>query len=75
MHHMSTVRKDLEKKYKNSNLMDGSAELILKINDLKNKVLNWKFEENQIGNSKYGLFENKLVEKTEDKFGIGVLNN
>ena len=75
MHHMSTVRKDLDRKYKNSNLMDGSSELILKINDLKNKVLNWKFEDNQIGNSKYALFENKLVEKTEDKFEIGVLNN
>ncbi len=73
MHHMSTIRNDLNKKYNNSNFNLGDDKVLNKIRKLQDSILNWTFEENQIS-EKYSIFENKLVEKTENHFNINLKN-
>ena len=40
MHHMSTIRKDLRKKYDNSNLQRGYKE---EIKEIEKKILNYEY--------------------------------
>lgn len=70
MHHMCSVRKDLDKKYKNSTYMIGGQEVIAQIKKLQQDILNWKPEENRLGNSDYYTFDDKIVKKVENKFDI-----
>lgn len=74
MHHMCTVRKNLAKKYENSNLNLGTLEIRKEIQDIKNDVLKWSFKSNRLAQSKYALFRGKLIEKTENKFNIKLDN-
>ncbi len=70
MHHMSTVRADLHKKYANSNLNMGDENTKKLVKNIKNDILNWSFENNRLGNSDFSLFRNKIVEHVENKFNI-----
>ena len=72
MHHMSTVRADLYKKYANSNLNMGDEKTKKLVQEIKNDVLNWDFEKNRLGNSNYATFRNKLVEKVDNRFNISL---
>ena len=72
MHHMSTVRKNLHKKYANSNLNLGDENVLKEIQDIKNDILNWDFENNRLGNSNYSIFRKKLIEKVDNKFNINI---
>ena len=70
MHHMSTVRADLHKKYANSNFNMGDEKTKKLVQDIKNDILNWNFEKNRLLNTDYAIFRNKLVKKVDNKFGI-----
>ena len=72
MHHMSTVRKNLHKKYANSNLNLGDEKILKEIQEIKEDVLNWDFENNRLGNSNYSIFRKKLIEKVDNKFNINI---
>lgn len=72
MHHMSTVRKDLDKKYKNSNINLGSKEIIQEIRNLQNEILEWDYNKNQILNGEYSVFRGKLIKKVPNKFHINI---
>lgn len=72
MHHMSTIRKDLQKKYSNSNFNLGDENTLKQINDIKKAILNWNFEENQIQGTQYAIFRNKIIEKVENRFNIHI---
>ncbi len=69
MHHMSSVRKDLEKKFSNSSFMNSPPEVQKYVNNIKEEILNFDFEQTKISGD-YALFGNKLVKKVENKFGI-----
>lgn len=74
MHHMSTVRKDLDKKYKNSNCNnDSSTKVIEKINKMKDDILSWEFEKTRLNTNKdLAIFNNKIIRKVDNKFGIEI---
>lgn len=72
MHHMSTIRKDLQKKYSNSNFNLGDENTLKLINSIKQDILNWNFEENQIQGTQYAIFRNKIIEKVENRFNIHI---
>ena len=74
MHHMCTIRKDLDKKYNNSTFIDGGKKYIDKISEIKQDVLNWQPENYRIGNTEYYLFNDKILEKVENKFNINIDN-
>lgn len=67
MHHMSTIRKDLNIKYENSNYNITSKDII---NDLKKEIFFWDFDRNKIYDTEYALFQNKLIKKVDNKFNI-----
>lgn len=71
MHHMSTVRNNLSKKYNNSNFNNGTDEVIKLMRESQNSVIEWSFEKYKIS-EKYSLFQNKLIEKTENIFNINI---
>ncbi len=69
MHHMSTVRKNLEIKYNNSNLLAENNKNQKKIKKLQQNILNWNFNDMKI-NDKYAVFDGKIVEKVENQFNV-----
>ena len=72
MHHMSTIRNNLEKKFTNSSFMNSPSDLQEYVHKIKNDILNFDFEKSKI-NDDYALFNNKLVKKVSNKFNI-ILN-
>lgn len=70
MHHMSTIRTNLKKKYNNSNYNRGGKELMQKFNELQEDILNWDFHNHRLQDMNYALFKNKIIKKIENKFGI-----
>ena len=50
--------------------MIGGQEVIAQIKKLQQDILNWKPEENRLGNSDYYTFDDKIVKKVENKFDI-----
>ncbi len=70
MHHMATVRKDLNKKYSNSNLMDASQELQEQVKRTQEEVLDFDFEKNKTLPKDCSIFRKNLVRKVENKFDI-----
>ena len=72
MHHMSTIRKDLAKKYNNSTYNDGGEESTNLIKGIEQNIQSWIPEENRLGNSEYYLFDGKIIKKVENKFNIHI---
>lgn len=72
MHHMSTVRRNLDYKYENTNSNTAAPDILERIKNYRNKIKEWEFEKNQIGNSKYSLLDTLLVEKVDNKFNIHI---
>ena len=71
MHHMQTIRKDLNKKYRNTSANGASKEYLDKLKRVQESIINFNFEQSQLGNSVYACFgEDKLVKKVENKFNI-----
>lgn len=70
MHHMCSVRKNLDKKYKNSTYIDGGEAYVNKINKIQEDILKWNPDENRIGNSEYYLFNGSVIKKVNNKFNI-----
>lgn len=74
MHHMCTIRKDLDKKYKNSNYNYATtSEYITKINKIKEDILNWEFEQSVFDTNKnFAMFNDKIIKKVENQFEIEI---
>lgn len=70
MHHMSTVRKDLEKKFANSSLVNPSKEDKNYLKSLQNEVLDFEFENSKILPEDCAVFRKNIVRKVENKFNI-----
>ena len=70
MHHMSTVRLDLDKKYANSNLLDSAKEFQNQVKTIQKEVLEFDFEKNKTLPDDYSMFNGTLVKKVENKFNI-----
>ena len=67
MHHMCTIRRNLARKYANSNLRRGNTDETLKI--LQHKILDFDFEKNLIEVSE---FEGIYVRKVPNTFEIDI---
>lgn len=72
MHHMSTVRKDLDKKYKSSSLQNHKTALYLE--EIKNDILSFDFEKNKVwcDNIEYSKWRNLVVKKVDNYFGVNI---
>jgi len=70
MHHMSTVRLDLSKKYANSSLMDSEKKYQEQVKELQQEILNFDFEKNKKLPDNCSIFKGILVKKVENKFKI-----
>lgn len=70
MHHMSTVRRDLNKKYDNSNLFDSPGETQEYLRELKREIIEFDFEKNRQLPQDCSIFRGCIVKKVANKFGI-----
>ena len=70
MHHMSSIRKNLDKKYKNSNLMNSSDEVQKYVRNIQQQVLDFDFEKNKKFLETYSMFNQSLIRKVDNVFGI-----
>ncbi|WP_143075461.1 hypothetical protein [Succinivibrio dextrinosolvens] len=70
MHHMSTIRNNLEKKYLNSSSNDGGIECKKKMTKDQEDIISWRPEENRIGNTEFFFFNNKIVKKVKNIFNV-----
>lgn len=70
LHHMSTVRKDLNKKYDNSSLIDTDKETQEYIRAIQQEILNFDFVKNKELPQDCSIFRKNLVKKVPNKFGI-----
>jgi hypothetical protein len=71
MHHMSTIRTDIDKKYNNSNYNNSAVNSEF-LSEIKQNIRDWDFNDHQIGTSQYSTFQNKLVVKVKNKFNINL---
>jgi len=72
MHHMSTVRLDLDKKYDNSSLLDSSEEDIILVRKIQQEIISYHFQDGLTLNKGYSLFRNNLVKRVSNKFNIKI---
>lgn len=72
MHHMATIRKNLDAKYANSNYQsDNSSEMSQKLEQIKKDILEWDFEKTRL-DANHALFNGKVVKLVENKFDINI---
>lgn len=72
MHHMATIRKNLDAKYANSNYQaDNSSDMSRKIAQIKQDILEWDFEKMRLDQN-HALFNDKVVKLVENQFDINV---
>lgn len=70
MHHMSTVRLDLSKKYDNTSALDDSKEKQNDLRTIQNEILEFDFEKNKILPEDCSIFKKNIVRKVQNKFNI-----
>ena len=72
MHHMSTIRKDLFKKYQNTSYINRSMGCTEAIKSVEKKILEFNFDENTNLPRGFAIYEGKLIKKVENKFHIRI---
>lgn len=72
MHHMATLRKDLNKKYENSNLFDTDEKTKEYIKTIQNDILNFDFEKNKNLPDNCAMFRQSIVKKVPERFNINL---
>lgn len=70
MQHMSTVRRDLSKKYENTSALDTNKTNQEFINALKKDILEFDFEKNKELPQNCAVFRGSIVRKVANKFNI-----
>lgn len=70
MHHMSTVRDDLEKKFANSSLVNPSKDDENYLKSLQNEVLTFEFENSKTLPDDCAVFRKSIVRKVKNQFNI-----
>lgn len=70
MHHMTAVRKDLNKKYENSSALGQSKERQEHIKTIQDEVLAFDFENNKKLPEDCSIFRKNIVRKVPNKFNI-----
>ncbi len=70
MHHMSSIRKDLYKKYLNSSIMSSNEEIQKRVKELQKDISNFDFEKNKNNLPDFSYFEGNLIRKVENTFHI-----
>lgn len=70
MHHMSTIRKDLNKKYSNSSLMDSSEDTQKSVKWLQEQILAFDFDNCKTLPEDCAIFRKNIVRKVPNKFNI-----
>ncbi|MDD3436983.1 MAG: hypothetical protein PHC64_07530 [Candidatus Gastranaerophilales bacterium] len=72
MHHMSTVRLDLNKKYDNSSLLNSDKDFQENVRKIQSDILNFDFETNKALPDNCAVFRKSIVQKVVNKFGINL---
>lgn len=72
MHHMSTVRKDLSKKFDNTSMLDSNKKNQDFVNRVQNEVINFDFDKNRVLPQDYSFFRDIPVRKVPKKFNIDI---
>jgi len=73
MHHMSTVRKDLSKKYDNSSLLDSPKEIQEHVKNLQKEIIDFDFDKSKVLPEDCSIFRKNIVKKVPNKFNIELL--
>ena len=71
MHHMSTIRKDLHKKFRNSTIsLTAPKSIVDYFNDVKESILKFNFDKNTTLPEGYSFIGTYPVKKVENIFNI-----
>lgn len=70
MHHMSTIRVNLNKKYENSSFMDSPEEFQKYIKKLQKDIVDFDFEKNKQLPNDCAVFRKNIVIKVPNRFNI-----
>lgn len=70
MHHMSTIRLDLDKKYNNSSSLKSSDEFVEDFKAIQREVLAFDFDNCKILPEDCAIFRKNIVRKVPNKFNI-----
>lgn len=72
LHHMSTIRTDLTKKYGNTSMLDSNKKNEEYVNRVQNEVINFDFDKNRVLPQDYSFFRDIPVRKVPKKFNIDI---
>lgn len=72
MHHMATIRLDLDKKYDNSSFLDSSKEVQEHLKNIQQEVLAFDFEKSKTLPEDCAIFRKNIVRKVDNKFKIEI---
>lgn len=70
MHHMSSIRRDLARKYNSSNLMNSNSDVQKYVRSVQQQILDFDFEKNKKYLSDYSIFNQSLVREVDNVFDI-----
>lgn len=70
MHHMSSIRKNLSKKYLNSSFLNSNDEICRRIKKLQEDILDFDFEKDKNNLPDVSCFNGKFIKKADNTFNI-----
>lgn len=72
LHHMSTVRNNLAKKYANSSINNAPIEILDRMKDIQSKILDFEFEKARELPKDCAIFGKNIVRKVDNRFDINL---
>lgn len=72
MHHMSTVRKDLLKKYGNTSATNISERSLNNLENMRQNILDFDFDKSKELPEDLAIYGQKLIKKVENQFNIDI---